>query len=70
MAIHRSEERTLTRGKLYLLSRIEFVRWTGGDGGSMWNFFDDNGRYLGPDKNGVEPIVRILSSPEDRKAEK
>jgi hypothetical protein len=53
---------TLTRGQQYDTDRIELVSWTRGDGTgaegySVWDYFDSDGTYRGPDKHGIEPIV-------------
>jgi hypothetical protein len=39
--------------------RIEMVGWPdGGDSYSVWDYFDRDGSYLGPDEFGIEPIFR------------
>lgn len=40
-----------------------FVCWSAGDGSgnvgySVGDYFDENGRYLGPDQHGIEPLFR------------
>ena len=55
---------TLEKGNVYDPSKMELLGWTNGDGsGSMgYNFadyFDADGRYLGPDCCGIEPDVLI-----------
>ena len=56
-------EGLLTKGKVYSLDRLGAYGWHGvseGDdtsGYNAWNYFDDTGRYLGPDEDGVQPLI-------------
>jgi hypothetical protein len=55
---------TLKKGKRYDVDSIRLVAWKNGDehtndSYSLWDYFDANGRYLGPDKFGVEPFVEV-----------
>jgi len=59
----------LQQGKVYDIKALKFTGWTGNesiyddqgnrnpgmDGYNVADYFDDNGRYLGPDIHGVEP---------------
>ena len=52
--------RKLTFGETYDLDTLELTGWTAGDGTgnegySCWDYFCD-GRYLGPDEHGIEPL--------------
>ena len=51
----------LQAGKSYDTATLVLVGWTAGDGSgsegySVENFFDANGKYLGADAHGIEPI--------------
>lgn len=55
---------TLTTGQTYDVETLfasHHVGWTGGDGHydsyDFRAYFDPQGRYLGPDQDGVEPLV-------------
>ena len=51
----------LETGKIYECAALTFIGWTAGDGSEplgydMRYYFDGQGRYLGPDIYGIEPI--------------
>lgn len=50
----------LKAGTVYDVDALEFDRWSTGDavygGVSYHEFFDADGKYLGPDEDGVEPV--------------
>lgn len=51
----------LVPGEKYDTDALDFLTWTSGDGTSTegyscWDYFDDEGRYLGPDEHGIEPL--------------
>ena len=51
----------LEAGKIYNLDELVCTGWTDGDGSgamgyNVWDYFDAEGRYLGPDICGIEPI--------------
>ena len=51
---------TLDTGKIYDITELTFFGWTAGDGSSVDGYaveyyFDQEGRYLGPDSHGIEP---------------
>lgn len=60
----------LQQGKAYDVTALKFTGWTGSesiyddqgnrnpgmDAYNVVDYFDDDGRYLGPDMYGVEPI--------------
>ena len=51
----------LTEGERYDTGQLVLAGWTHGDGSghesySYWDFFDAEGRYLGPDVCGIEPL--------------
>lgn len=57
---------TLTEGQVYDVSTLELIDWTEGDGTGTegydcWNYFDRDGRYLGPDIHGIEPVMSVIS---------
>lgn len=56
----------LTDGIRYDLAKLTLVDWTKGDGSGhdgydCWSYFDLAGRYLGPDKHGIEPVFELQS---------
>lgn len=56
---------TLMQGKLYTISHLVLLGWTDGDGSgaegyNLLDYFDYEGRYLGADQHGIEPIVEEL----------
>ena len=51
----------LSKGQKYDPSTLTLVGWTegngsGSDGYQPEYYFDQEGRYLGPDQDGIEPI--------------
>lgn len=50
--------RKLTAGQIYDLKELVFVGWSDCvvDGYLVDNYFDADGRYLGPDAYGIEPL--------------
>lgn len=53
----------LDTNKLYHIGSLVLDCWVGpaerrgdGDGGTCWSYFDADGRYLGPDQHGIEPV--------------
>jgi hypothetical protein len=51
----------LVPGQRYTTEELTLVGWTTGDGSghegySCWSYFGADGRYLGPDGHGIEPI--------------
>ena len=51
----------LETGQIYERAALTFIGWTEGDGSeplgySVKYYFDSQGRYLGPDICGIEPI--------------
>jgi len=58
----------LTIGEKYDTSTLWCHGWTEGDGSGTgdyycWDFFDEDCIYLGPDRNGIEPLFEICESP-------
>jgi hypothetical protein len=56
----------LTTGRQYDLGSLRLVDWTDGDGTghegyTLADYFDGDGKYLGPDGCGIEPIVEIAT---------
>ena len=54
---------TLTVGQTYDLDTLSFAGWTDGDGTgtggySCWDYFRE-GKYLGADEHGIEPLFDI-----------
>lgn len=54
----------LENGKQYDVTALVFAGWTGGDGsghdGYNWrDYFGPDGRYLGPDQHGIEPLFAV-----------
>ncbi|NBW19789.1 MAG: hypothetical protein EBR82_68630 [Caulobacteraceae bacterium] len=52
----------LTVGQTYDIATLRLVGWTDGDGTghegySIHDYFGADGRYLGADDHGIEPIV-------------
>lgn len=60
-------EKTLTAGIRYEVESLELTDWTDADDDRYvdWanyaDYFAPDGRYLGPDKDGVEPMFRASS---------
>jgi hypothetical protein len=57
-------DQTLITGQAYDIGKLRLLGWTAGDGTGpegyrLMDFFDSDGRYLGRDQNGIEPIVMI-----------
>ena len=51
----------LQQYETYDVESLTLVGWTEGDGTGadgymLAEYFDDDGRYLGPDMHGIEPI--------------
>lgn len=57
----RMDMSTMIKGQVYDVTKIRLVGWTtdNADGYDLFAYFDGQGRYLGPDCDGVEPIVEI-----------
>lgn len=54
-------ECTLTKGNKYDTTKASGIGWTTSDGEApdgynRWDYFDQDGIYLGPDEDGVEPL--------------
>lgn len=57
-----TNETKLTKGQVYDVGSLRCIGWTDGDGsgheGYHWqDYFAADGRYLGADEHGIEPIV-------------
>ena len=57
---------TLKTGTQYNLDQLVFLGWSTGKtnepGYYCWDYFDEDGIYLGPDQYGVEPLFAPRSS--------
>jgi hypothetical protein len=55
---------TLKKGKRYDVAALTLVGWTKGNGsghaGYSMPYYFENGIYLGPDQDGIEPIFEEL----------
>jgi hypothetical protein len=56
----------LTTGRQYDLGSLRLTGWTVGDGTghegyTIGDYFDADGRYLGADCHGIEPVVEIAT---------
>ncbi len=53
----------LIKGEQYDTDQVELAWWSTGDshidGYCLWDYFDSDGRYLGADEHGIEPIVEL-----------
>ena len=51
---------TLTQDNRYETDALTFMGWSTGEthipGMDCWAYFDRDGRYLGPDEEGIEPV--------------
>jgi hypothetical protein len=55
------------KGRTYDVGKLEFMGWTKGDGEptdgySFYDYFDRDGRYLGPDEHRIAPLARAKRS--------
>ena len=55
---------TLTIGETYDRAELTLTGWTEGDGAGTEGYaaecyFDADGRYLGPDVHGIEPVFEV-----------
>ncbi len=55
----------LVEGRKYTVASLRLVSWTAGDGSGhagyhMADYFAPDGSYLGPDADGIEPVVEAL----------
>ncbi|NWG72770.1 MAG: hypothetical protein HXY23_14355 [Parvularculaceae bacterium] len=56
---------TLNKGEKYDLSKMieKFAGWNTTDtdlaGYNVWDYFDFDGTYLGPDVDGIEPVFEF-----------
>jgi len=58
-----NETAKCVKGRRYDTEHLRFVGWTEpNEGRNAFVYFDADGRYLGPDADGVEPL---WSFPED-----
>lgn len=67
IGMERTMDNILLVGKTYDPEQLELLGWTEGDGSgsegySYLDYFDADGRYLGPDAHGIEPL---FSCPEE-----
>jgi hypothetical protein len=51
----------MEKGEKYDVDALVLIGWTSGNGSghsgySAGYYFDDDGTYLGPDKDGIEPV--------------
>ena len=58
----------LINGKIYDLNNLTLIGWTNGNGSghegyNVADYFDKQGRYLGPDQDGIEPDFQADQSP-------
>ena len=58
----------LRKGKRYDVDKLEFVRWTRGDGSStagynLYDYFTRHGEYLGADSHRISPVVKVRGNP-------
>lgn len=60
----------MIKGQIYSVESLKLVGWTQGDGSGsegyvLSAYFDADGRYLGPDNCGIEPIVEAAEIDEE-----
>jgi hypothetical protein len=58
----------MEKGEKYDTRKLVYTGWSNPNdeditGYSAWAYFDAHGRYLGPDKYGIEPIFEELELP-------
>lgn len=62
LMVEEGEEVPLVPGAVYRVDDMEFVCWGVGDGTSTEGYlahrYFEDGRYLGPDQHGIEPVMR------------